>query len=75
MARAKKPTFVTTIELRVDSHKANILRKRFDAARLVYNACLSHYLKRVQQLRESKDYRRYKGLKSARTNKDPKELL
>ena len=75
MPRATAPTFVTTVELLVDSQQAKILRKRFDAARMVYNACLSHYLKRTQRLRDSKDYRRYKGMKSAGKNKEAKALF
>ena len=65
MPRSENPSFVTEIELVVTSSDAVILRKRFDAARMLYNSCLNHYLKGVRRLRDSKDYRRYKGMKSA----------
>lgn len=75
MARAKTSSFVTTVELQVTPEQAVILRKRFNAARMVYNACLSHYLKHATRLRQCRDYRRYKGMKSAGKKKDANALF
>ena len=75
MARAKTSSFVTTVDLQVTPEQAVILRKRFNAARMVYNACLSHYLKHATRLRQCRDYRRYKGMKSAGKKKEANTLF
>ena len=70
MARSKTSTFATEVELKVASWQASVLDKRFNAARLIYNKCLTHYLKSAYRMRSSKDYRRYKGMRLAMRNLD-----
>jgi transposase len=56
MGRAKTPSFVTEIPLLVSPSEERILLSRLEAARQVYNACLSESLRRLNLLRQSKAY-------------------
>jgi putative transposase len=57
MGRAKTPSFVTELALRLDPSQERRLLARLEAARQVYNACLGESLKRLRLLRQSKAYR------------------
>ncbi len=50
------PSFVTEIPLRVTPAQETALNKRFEAARHVYNACLGESLKRLDLMRQAKDW-------------------
>ena len=56
MGRAKTPSFVTELPLRVSPTQERLLLSRLDAGRQVYNACLGESLKRLGLLRQSKLY-------------------
>lgn len=56
MGRAKTDSFVVEISLRVSPSQEKRLLARLEAARQVYNACLGESLKRLDLLRQSKDY-------------------
>jgi putative transposase len=58
------PTFVYTMPLKVEPWEADILMKRFDMARMIYNAVLGEFLKRLKKMRDSELY------KSAALEKD-----
>jgi len=57
MGKAKTPSFVTELPLKVGPAQERALLVRLDCARQVYNACLGESLKRLKLLRESKAYR------------------
>ncbi|MBC8449618.1 MAG: transposase [Chloroflexi bacterium] len=56
MSRSKTLSFITEIPLRVAPGDERAMRKRLEAARQVYNACLGESLKRLELLRQSKLY-------------------
>ncbi len=74
MARAKTPSFITEIPLKVDSKQEKELLARFQAARQLYNACLGEALIRLELVRHSDPYRRAKKLKGA-SKKERQELF
>lgn len=53
---ATTPTFVTTIPLRASPAQAAALNKRFEAARQVYNACLGESRRRLNLMRQAKEW-------------------
>jgi putative transposase len=58
MRREKTASFVVELPLVLTSQQTAIMRRRFDAGRQVYNACLGECLKRLTLMRESKQYQR-----------------
>jgi len=56
----KSPTFIHELPLKVNPHQEVVLLKRLEAARQIYNACLSEALKRLRLLRESKAFQEVK---------------
>ena len=58
MAKATTPSFITEVELRPTPSQAKKLRSKFEAARLVYNACLGESLRRLKRLRDSRLYQK-----------------
>ena len=69
MARSTTPSFVTTIPLQVSPPEERELVARLNAARNLYNACLSEVSKRRELLRNSAEYQR-----ALATPKDQKKL-
>lgn len=68
----KTPSFVTTIPLKVSAGQEQALLKRFEAARQVYNACLSESLKRLDLMRQSKAWQAAKKMpRGDRESKSP----
>jgi putative transposase len=49
-------TFIHEIPLKTTPHDEAVLNVRLDAARQLYNACLRESLRRVDLMRESKEY-------------------
>ena len=64
MAERKEttPSFVTEIPLKVGSHEASILGKRFWAAKQQYNALLGEALSRLDAMRRNPEYARAREL-------------
>jgi hypothetical protein len=60
--RAKTPSFVTNIPLRVSPSEEQILLTRLEAGRQLYNACLGEAIKRVGLYKQSKLYQLAKTL-------------
>jgi len=58
MRGSTSSSFIVELPLRVSSSKARTLRVRFEAARQVYNATLGEALRRLQRLRDTRNWRR-----------------
>ena len=56
MAKSKTSSFITEIPLIVDSKQESELASRFQAARQLYNACLSEAMSRMELVRKSEVY-------------------
>lgn len=54
--------FVLELPLRVHSGQDKTLRTRFEAGRQIYNACLGECLRRLDLMRESKDYQHARAM-------------
>ncbi|HYG84838.1 MAG TPA: transposase [Azospirillum sp.] len=54
--RASTPSFIAEFPLRTSAADERALEVRLEAARHVYNACLDETLKRLAQMRQSKDW-------------------
>ena len=62
--------FVLTLPLQTEIYQENILNKRFEIGRKMYNACLNELYKRYNMLKQSKEYRKIcKMEKSKERNK------
>ena len=66
--------YIHEMPLVVSPSQAKVLNQRFEAARMVYNAALQESLKRLQLMRESKDWRKARALKKAGKNKEGNAL-
>lgn len=67
MSRSKTPSFVTEIPLRVTPAQERDLNVRLEAARQVYNACLSESLRRLALMRQSRAYQQARQLPARTT--------
>ena len=56
MPKSDTPSFVCELPLVLSSADERVMAVRFDVARQAYNACLSETLRRLDLLRESKEY-------------------
>lgn len=64
MDKSKTSNYILTLQLRTEKWQEDILNKRFEKCRKIYNTCLSEALKRYKHMEESKAYRnncKYKG--------------
>jgi len=50
--------FVLTLPLKTETYQEDILSKRFEIGRKMYNACLNELYKRYNTLRQSKEYQK-----------------
>jgi transposase len=57
------PSFITELPLVVTPANEGVLLSRLEAARQMYNACLSEAIRRVNLIRQSKDYKAARSLK------------
>ena len=62
MAKSKTSSFITEIPLIVDSKQESDLLSRFQAARQLYNACMSEAMTRMELVRKSEIYQIAKKL-------------
>lgn len=62
MAKEKSANYVLTLSLKTKIFQEDILNKRFNICRQIYNSCLGELLKRYNHMRESKEYRRINKL-------------
>ena len=61
--KEKTPSFVAEIPLRTTAEQERILSIRLDAARQIYNCCLGESLRRLDLMRESRDWQQARALK------------
>lgn len=64
MGKSSTPSYTLTLQLKTEKYQEDILQKRFEKCRKIYNSCLSEALKRYNHMRESKVYKancKYKG--------------
>lgn len=57
-------SYVLTLQLKIEKYQEDILNKRFNKCRNIYNSCISELHKRYNHMRESKAYQnncKYKG--------------
>ncbi len=67
--------FILTLKLDTEKHQEDILNKRLEISRNIYNSCLGELYKRYNHMRESKEYRKVvKMAKSKERNKKFNEL-
>lgn len=57
------PSFVCELPLVVSSKEERVLLSRLEAGRLLYNACLREAMRRVNLIRQSKDFNKARSLK------------
>jgi hypothetical protein len=57
MAKSKTASFILTLSLKTQPYQEDILAKRFEIARRIYNACLSELLKRYKKLNNDMEYK------------------
>ena len=72
MAKAspnKTPSFVCTVPLAVSAANEGFLLRRLEAARQLYNACLGEAMRRVDLIRQSKDFNRARTLKPSNSER------
>lgn len=62
----KTLSFVTEIPLKITTNQDQILLKRFEAARQVYNACLGESLRRLRLMRQSKAWNAARKMKKGK---------
>ena len=55
--KSKKKCYVLTLPLKVEKYQMDILNKRFELSRKLYNACMGEALKRYTVMSERKSYR------------------
>ncbi len=58
MEKKTTPSFIHELSLLVSTSQERILLMRMDVARQLYNACLGESLKRLDLMRESKQYQK-----------------
>ncbi|MGL5765708.1 MAG: RNA-guided endonuclease TnpB family protein [Sarcina sp.] len=74
MAKTKTPSYVLTLGLNIEKYQEDVLNKRFEKCRKIYNACLSEGLRRYRHMTESKAYRKNCKSKDKDRNKKFNEL-
>ena len=57
MAKEKKERFILELELLTDDMQEDILNKRMEIARRIYNQCVSKTQKQYQEMIKTKRYR------------------
>lgn len=76
MPKATTPSFIHEMPLKVSPYEETILRKRLDAGRQLYNACLSQCLKQIKLIRDSKTWQKARKLyKSSRSKSEATKLF
>ncbi|MDM5247219.1 hypothetical protein [Lysinibacillus sp. G4S2] len=75
MTKSKKDCFIIELKLLIDTWQTDILLKRFEIARTLYNTTLSYAVKQYTFMQESKHYRKQlRCYQKAKKSNDTKEL-
>lgn len=62
--------FILTLKLNTEKYQEDILNKRFEISRQIYNACLAELHKRYNLMKESKEYRKVVKLPKGKERND-----
>ena len=73
MSKAKTPSFILELALETSPHDEAELNARFEAARQLYNACLSEAKRRLELLRQSKEFQKARKMSKTINGKSNKE--
>jgi len=73
MGKSKTPTFILELGLETSLHDESVLNARFEAARQLYNACLDEAKRRLNLLRQSKDFQKARKMPKTANGKRNKE--
>jgi len=73
MSKAKNPSFILELAIVSSAHDEAELNARFEAARQLYNACLDEAKKRLELLRQSKEWKRVRKLPKTINGKPNRE--
>ncbi len=73
MSKAKTPSFILELGLETSSHDEAELNARFEAARQLYNACLDEAKRRLELLRQSKEFQQARKMPKTTNGKPNKE--
>lgn len=60
------PSYVLTLRLKTESFQEDILNKRFEISRKMYNACLNELYKRYRTMQQSKAFQKAKKMKKGK---------
>ena len=73
MPRKTTPSFILELALETNAHEEAELNKRFEAARQLYNACLDEAKRRLDLLRQSKEYQHARSMPKTISGKPNRE--
>lgn len=73
MSKTKTPSFILELGLKTSAHDATVLNTRFEAARQLYNACLDEAKRRLELLRQSKEFQQSRKMPKVINGKSNKE--
>lgn len=74
MAKSKTSSYILTLQLKTEKFQEDIINKRFEKCRKIYNSCISELYKRYNHMAESKEYRKNCKSKDKNRNKIFNEL-
>lgn len=74
MAKSKTSSYILTLQLKTEKFQEDIINKRFEKCRKIYNSCISELHKRYNHMEESKEYRKNCKSKDKNRNKIFNEL-
>ncbi len=60
------PSYVLTLRLKTEPFQEDILDKRFEISRKIYNACVNELYKRYRAMQQSKSYQKAKKMKKGK---------
>ena len=60
------PSYVLTLRLKTEPFQEDILDKRFEISRKIYNACVNELYKRYRAMHQSKSYQKAKKMKKGK---------
>ncbi len=60
------PSYILTLRLKTEAFQEDILDKRFEISRKMYNACVNELYKRYRTMQQSKSYQKAKKMKKGK---------
>lgn len=68
--RKTTPSYIVTLRLKTEVFQEDILNKRFELSRKLYNACVNELYKRYRTLQQSKSYKKVIKMKKGKAKND-----